>query len=143
MWPPARPIGPEICDRVAPRLFGADVADDALIVAAHRSQVAQRDVAVGGLLVVKRRPVPSGAVVELTLSIIHEKAQHPLAKPWFTVPPSAPTSADAREEPSTILVDPVGFQTSISRRFQDQQGIFPAVGGREGLDLAVSKPPCP
>jgi len=50
-------------------------------------------------------------VAELLLKVF---TTDPLAKPWFTVAPSAPTSADAREEPSTILVDHVGFQTSIT-----------------------------
>jgi hypothetical protein len=45
-------------------------------------------------------------VAELLLKFF---TSDPLTKPWFTVAPSAATSTDTLEEPSTILVNHVGF----------------------------------
>jgi hypothetical protein len=39
----------------------------------------------------------------------------PLAKPWFTVTPAAAASPDTREEPSTILVNHVGFMPQVAK----------------------------
>ena len=45
-------------------------------------------------------------VAELLLKFF---TSDPLGKPWFTVAPAAATSADTREQPSTILVNHPGF----------------------------------